>query len=200
MSRYTSKHFRRLGLRRTDSPKDPTVRRNYPPGVHGPKGRPRLSQYGTQLAEKQKAKILYNVSEKQFRKYYELAVRKQGDTGEILKQVLETRLDNVIYRSGLAATRPQARQMVNHGFFLVNGKKVDIPSFAVKPRDEVSIKPVKQESKLVVNVQANYRKHEAPSWLHVNHDAMTTKIVSLPKPEDAEQAFNPRLIVEFYSR
>lgn len=200
MKKYTSKSYRRLGIRRTDSPKDPVVRRNYPPGIHGPKGRKRITEYGSQLAEKQKAKVVYNLAERQFRKYYETANRRQGDTGQILLQLLELRLDNVIYRLGLAKTRPQARQMVNHGFFLVNNKKVDIPSYQVKPKDEITIKTQKSKSKLFDNLTKALEKHETPAWLFFDPKELKAKVLGLPKPEEAEGIFNPRLIVEFYSK
>ena len=123
-------------------PKCPIVRRNYPPGIHGAKKtRQRLTEYGHQLREKQKAKKIYGILERPFRNYYQKAIKQKGDTNEILGQLLEMRLDNVIYRLGLAKSRKAARQLVSHGFFLVNGKKVNIPSYQVKIKDEITIKP-----------------------------------------------------------
>ena len=201
MKNYISKHFRRLGLRRTDSPKDPTVRRDYPPGAQGSRGRRRLTQYGIQLAEKQKAKVIYNILERQLRRYYDAAKKKRGDTGEILKQLLEMRLDNVIYRVGFAKSRGQARQLVNHCFFLVNGKKVNIPSCQVKIKDEISIKPQKQKTKIFEEIKNNLKEEDQiPGWIHFDPETLTAKIMSKPKPEETEQRFNTRLIVEFYSK
>ena len=117
------------------SPKCPILKRNYPPGVHGPKGRKRTTEYGTQLREKQKAKRIYGINERQFRNYYRKAISKKGDTGQILQQLLQMRFDNVIYLLRLARSRVQARQMVGHGLFLVNGKKVNIPSYQLKTKD-----------------------------------------------------------------
>jgi len=200
MKKYTSKNYRRLGLRRTDSPKDPTARRNYPPGIHGPKGQKRLTQYGTQLAEKQKAKLIYNILEKQLRKYYDQAIRRQGDTGVMLGQLLELRLDNVVFRAGLAKTRPQARQLTTHGFLLVNGKKVNIPSYQVRIKDEITIRPSKEKTKLVEIMKKNLENHQPPSWIYLDQKNMSAKVLETPKAEEMDQRFSTRLIVEFYSR
>ncbi|OGY46466.1 MAG: 30S ribosomal protein S4 [Candidatus Buchananbacteria bacterium RIFCSPHIGHO2_01_FULL_44_11] len=200
MKKYTAKNYRRLGLRRTDSPKDPTARRNYPPGIHGPKGHKRLTQYGSQMAEKQKAKVIYNILERQLKKYYNKAIKQKGDTGIILGQLIEMRLDNVIYRSGLAKTRPQARQLVSHGFFFVNNKKVNIPSYQVAVKDEITIRPNKLKTKIIEEIKKNLEKHVCPTWIYLEPKMLTVKILEKPKAEEMDQRFSTRLIVEFYSR
>ncbi len=178
--------------------KCPAVRRNYPPGAHGPKGRPRSTEFGQQLREKQKAKKIYGILERQFSNYYKKAMKKTGDTGEFISQMLEMRLDNVIFRAGFAKSRAMARQMVSHGFILVNNKKVDIPSYQVRAKEEITIKPKKAGSKIFANL--NLEGKQFPSWLFVEPKEMKIKIVSKPKLSEIEQTFNPRLIVEFYSR
>lgn len=182
------------------SAKCPMIKRNYPPGVHGPKGRRRSTEYGTQLREKQKAKKIYGILERQFRNYYLKAIRQKGDTGEIIQQLLETRLDNVIYKAGFAQSRKQARQMVNHGLFLVNDKKVNIPSFQLKPKDEITIKPQKTKAKIFADLDKKLEKYNVPSWLNLDLKAKKIKVLNKPKQEELEQTFNPRLIVEFYSK
>lgn len=194
------KMARRLGIRIYGNEKSALTKRDYPPGVHGPKGRGRRTEYGLQLAEKQKAKIIYNVVERQFRNYYEKAVRQQGDSGENLRRLLELRLDNVIYRLGLAKTRNQARQLVNHGFFLVNNKKVDIPSYQLRAKEEITVKPQKLNSKAFENLETNLKKVQLPSWLSFDSKALKARVVAEPSVEEMEQNFNPRLIVEFYSK
>ncbi len=182
------------------SPKCPVIRRNYPPGLHGPKRRSRPTEYGLQLREKQKAKRIYGILEKQFKGYYSKSMAKKGDTGEILQQYLEMRFDNVIYRANFAKSRKQARQMVSHGLFLVNGKNVNIPSYQLNPKDEISIKPSKIKVKLFNNLEKNIEKQNIQSWISLDSKNKTIKILNKPKGEEIEQTFNPRLIVEFYSR
>ncbi len=200
MKNFSHKMCRRYGVRLCQSDKCPVTRRNYPPGMHGPKGKKRLTEYGTQMAEKQKAKILYHISEKQFSGYYNRAIKQRGDTSEFLIQMLEMRFDNVVYRAGLAKTRFQARQMVNHGFFLINGKKNNIPSCQVKIKDEITFNPQKTKTKLLTERQNALKKFETPSWLHLDPKEFKVKVLNKPSPTEAEQAFDPRLIVEFYSR
>lgn len=178
-------------------------KRGYPPGVHGPKfvkRKPRLSSYGIQLREKQKAKRLYNIQERQFRRYFEIANRSQANTAERLVQLLETRLDNTIYRLGFAKTRRQARQMVSHGFVQVNEHTVDIPSYQVKVGEIITIKPNKQDSALVKDLAERLAKVETPKWLHVDAKTVTGKVTGAPEGEDLRQVFDPTLTVEFYSR
>jgi len=146
------KACRRYGVKLCQTDKCPVVKRSYPPGVHGPKGARKLTEYGRQLAEKQKAKITYGLREKQFRNYFDKAFKKVGNTSEILFASLESRLDNVIYRLGLGKTRTQARQLVGHGHFAVNGKKVDIPSFQVKVGDVINIREKSRSAKIFTNL------------------------------------------------
>jgi len=175
------------------------ARRPFPPGQHGSENRNKLSEYGKQLREKQKAKRIYGVLEKQFSRYFERALKKEGNTGIILAQLLETRLDNVVYRSGFASSRPQARQIVSHGHVLVNGKKLNIASYTVEIGDIISIKPSAQASPLYTRVK---EMKEPPSlgWLSVNLNDMSAKLLSVPAEAELEPLFDPRLVVEFYSR
>lgn len=203
MSRYLGpKHklCRREGVKLCDSPRCPLTRRNYPPGSHGIKGYPRLTPYGEQLREKQKAKRLYGIQERQFRKYFDQAVHKKGDTGGFILDMLERRLDNVVYRSGFALSRPQARQMVSHGFFLVNGKKVNIPSYLVESKDIITLKVGKEKLKLFSDLNKRLEKHEFPEWIFFDNKNSNIKIISEPKLDPTKQIFNIRSIVEFYSR
>jgi small subunit ribosomal protein S4 len=172
-------------------------RRSYPPGEHG-RGRIKQSQYLLQLREKQKARRYYGLLEKQFRNYYEKAARGSGVSGENLLRLLETRLDNVIYRLGFAASRSQARQLVRHGHFQVNGRRVNIPSYQVKPNDIVMLKtgsPAEQ----VVRDATDLTASVAP-WLQADHDGLTGKILKLPDREDIDTPVQESLIVELYSK
>jgi small subunit ribosomal protein S4 len=172
-------------------------RRQYPPGEHG-RGRIKQSEYLLQLREKQKARRYYQVLEKQFHHYYEVASRKQGITGENLLCLLEMRLDNVVYRLGFGASRRQARQLVRHAHFMVNGKKVDIPSYQVRPDDVVS---VRTNSKAVETVRAatDLTSSVAP-WLLVDHDNLTGKILRAPTRDEIDTPVQEQLIVELYSK
>lgn len=176
------------------------VRRPFPPGMHGPKGKIRLTGYGTQLREKQKAKHIYGILERQFRNYFDKASKKKGDTSEFLLQLIEMRLDNVVYRLGLAKGRQQARQFVGHGLMLVNGKKVTIPSYATKVGDIISIKPNAALKKIFENLSQTLQKYEAPAWLALDVAKMEGKIVRKPTKEDIKTQFDLKMIVEFYSR
>jgi small subunit ribosomal protein S4 len=178
-------------------------RRPYPPGVHGPKKarrRPRLSSFGEQLLEKQKARAVYNVRERQFSNYVKAALAMQGNTSDLLVQLLERRLDNVIYRLGFAKTRRQARQMVSHRFFLVNGVNVNIPSYRVRPGDIITLKPNKTDKILSKEAEERLAAQPMPSWLTIDAGNMTGKVTSLPEGEDLKQPFDATLIVEYYSR
>ena len=158
-------------------------RRNYAPGQHGQR-RTKLSEYGTQLREKQKTKSYYGVAEKQFRKYFEMASNKKGITGTNLLQILESRLDNVVYRLGFGSSRAQARQLVNHGQFEVNGKKVDIASYLVKPGDVVAVRESKKDNSTIkANVEENAAK-PVPEWLEKNAETLSGKVVRLASRED----------------
>lgn len=178
-------------------------RRSYPPGIHGPKQgqqRPRISSYGEQLIEKQKAKAIYGILERQFQKYFEKASHNEGNTGDLMLQMLEMRLDNAVFRLGFAKTRRQARQMVSHGFILVNGNRVDIPSFAVSIGDSISIKESKKEKGIIKQIPEVIKMAQASKWLSRDDQTMTGKVTSLPTRDDIDQQFDPTLIVEFYSR
>lgn len=162
--------------------------------------RKKQSEYGLQLTEKQKVKFIYGVLEKQFRKYYVMATKKNGITGEMLLQILETRLDNVVFRMGLANTRREARQIVNHGHILVNGKKVDIPSYLIKQGDVITVKEKSKESprmKEIVEVNAS---RLVPKWLDMDKNTLTGKVVALPARDDIDYEVEEHLIVELYSK
>jgi small subunit ribosomal protein S4 len=182
------------------SAKCPIVRRNYPPGAHGAKGKGRLTEYGTQLREKQKAKRIYGVFERQFRNYYEKAVNQKGDSQENLRRLLEMRLDNVIYRIGFAKSRTQARQLVSHGMFMVNNKRVNIASYQTRVKDEISINEHKIKAKIFTDLEKQLEKRNTISWIHVDPKNLSAKILNTPKGDELEQTFNPRLIIEFYSK
>ena len=174
-------------------------RRNYAPGQHGQK-RAKLSEYGTQLREKQKTKSFYGVGERQFRKYFEMASSKKGITGENLLQILESRLDNVVYRLGYGSSRAQARQLVNHGIFEVNGKRVDIPSYLVKAGDVIAVRENKKETGAVkVNVEENAAR-PVPEWLEKNSETLSGKVIRLAAREDIDIPVEEHLIVELYSK
>lgn len=178
-------------------------RRPYPPGVHGPKHvkqKARLSPYGEQLLEKQKAKAIYGLLEKQFRKYFEKASQAKGNTAEAMIQLLEMRLDNVVYRLGLATTRRQARQLVSHGFVLVNGKLVDIPSYGTRIGEVISVKENKKEKGIVKQMAEFHKENQVPKWLVCDVSKLEGKITGEPQTDDFEKMFDPRLIVEYYSR
>ncbi len=164
------------------------------------KGRKKQSEYGLQLNEKQKVKFIYGVLEKQFRKYYEMAVKKNGITGEMLLQLLESRLDNVVFRLGLANTRREARQIVNHGHILVNGHKVDIPSYLVKAGDVISVKEKSRGSVRIKQIVEENAKRVIPQWLDMDRETFTGKVVRLSNREDIEYDVAEHLIVELYSK
>lgn len=173
-------------------------RRSYAPGEHG-QSRKKASEYGVQLREKQKARRIYGVMEKQFRKYFVEAERQKGVTGENLIRLLERRLDNVVYRLGFAGSRPQARQLVLHGHFTVNGAKVDIPSYLVEVGDVIAVKS-KSQSIPVFQAAKEAAKATVPSWLERDLEALQAKVVSMPEGEDLDVPIEAHLIVELYSR
>ena len=172
-------------------------RRSYPPGEHG-RGRAKQSEYRVQLREKQKARRYYGVLEKQFRNYYAKASRQPGVTGDNLLRMLETRLDNVIVRLGFAASRRQARQLVRHGHWTVNGRRVDIPSYQVRPNDIVAIK-AGSDSQPVVR-QATELTSVVPPWLQADHDGLTAKMLRHPERKEISAPVQEQLIVELYSK
>jgi small subunit ribosomal protein S4 len=172
-------------------------RRSYPPGEHG-RGRVRASEYRNQLREKQKARRFYGVLEKQFRSYYEKASRQEGVTGENLLRLLECRLDNVLVRLGFAASRRQARQLVNHGHWYINGRRVDIASYQVRPDDVITIRPNSSAADVVR--QATELTAAVPPWLQADHDALTAKVLRLPERSEISAPVSEQLIVELYSK
>lgn len=176
-------------------------RKNYPPGMHGKSFSKNISEYGRQLLMKQKTKFIYGVSEKQFRKHYDDVKNRQGVTGDLLLARLEQRLDNVVYRLGLANTRPQARQVVSHNMIRINGKKMNVPSYEVKVGDEISINPNKVKNGYFKN-QEQYilNKKNVPAWISLDNKKMVGKMVTLPKREDFDANINAQIIVEFYSK
>jgi len=174
-------------------------RRPYPPGQHG-RSRIKQSEYLLQMQEKQKAKYSYGVLEKQFRRYYEEAVSRQGKTGDNLLQILESRLDNVIYRSGLARTRRHARQLVSHGHFLVNGHKVDIPSYRVSQWDIIDVKPKSLETTPFLIARETLGDRPVPAWLQIVPNKLRVLVHSLPVRAQIEIPVQEQLIVELYSK
>uniref|UniRef100_A0A832GNB7 Small ribosomal subunit protein uS4 n=1 Tax=Caldimicrobium thiodismutans TaxID=1653476 RepID=A0A832GNB7_9BACT len=176
-------------------------RRSYPPGQHGPmQMRVKLSDYGIRLREKQKVKRIYGISEKQMRKYYDMAINMPGQAGHNLLQLLERRLDNVVYRLGFAQSRAQARQMVNHGFFLVNGHPVDIPSYLVKPGEVIELKEkYRNLPQIQENLEVRVRKG-IPSWLELEPENFRGRVRALPSREDITMPIHESYIIEFYSK
>jgi len=175
-------------------------KRNLPPGQHGKMRKAKLLGYGLQLREKQKVKRIYGVLENQFRRYFEEAERQRGITGETLLQMLERRLDNVIYRLGLATSRPQARQLVRHGHFLVNGKKVDVPSFSVRAGDVVTVRGASAENLSIQHAMEEVKGRGIPQWLEFDATKLSGRIASLPTREQINLPVQEQLIVELYSK
>ena len=200
--RVTAKQSRREGIPLSDrtSHAKALARRPYAPGVHGPSGGGRQTDYGKQLREKQKARRIYGLNERQFRNLFKEAVSKRGNSGETLIQLLETRLDNVVYRAGFAKTRAQARQAVSHAHFNVNGKKVNVPSYRVRPGEVISLREHKRTKGLWKGIDEALKKKEAPGWLALDAGDMAVKVAAVPTGAELQQPFDPKMIVEFYSR
>ncbi|WOP18941.1 30S ribosomal protein S4 [Raineyella sp. LH-20] len=201
MARYTgpmTKKSRRLGTDLVGNDKA-FERRPYPPGVHG-RGRTKDSEYSLQLREKQKARFAYGVLEKQFSRYYEEANRQPGRTGDNLLRILESRLDNVVYRAGFASTRRQARQLVNHGHFLVNGKKVNIPSYRVTDHDIIQVKEKSLNIDPFVVARETHAERSVPAWLESRPNQMKIFVHQLPTREQITVDVQEQLIVELYSK
>ncbi len=175
------------------------ARRNYAPGQNGQKKK-KLSEYGTQLREKQKTKAYYGVSEKQFRRYFEMASQSRGKTGEVLLQILESRLDNVIYRLGYGSSRAQARMLVTHGTFEVNGEKVDIPSYLVKAGDVITVREVRKDNGAVKASVEENASRPVPAWLEKDAEKLSGKVVRLSAREEVDLPIEEHLIVELYSK
>lgn len=208
MARYTEavcRLCRREGTKlflkgeRCYTPKCAVDRRNYAPGQHG-QSRKKVSEYGTQLREKQKLRRIYGVLEKQFRNYFKEASRKQGVTGENLLQILESRLDNIVFRLGFGTSRVEARQLVTHGHFTVNGKKVDIPSYLTKPGDVIQVKERSQDSPKFKDLREFAATQNVASWLERDVEALRGKVLATPSREDIDLPVAEHLIVELYSR
>jgi small subunit ribosomal protein S4 len=208
MARYTGadcKRCRREKMKlflkgaKCDSPKCPIEIRPYPPGEHG-RNRPKESEFLLQVREKQKARRVYGVLEKQFHNYYEEATRKRGKTGEVLLQILESRLDNVVYRAGFAKSRDMARQLVGHGHILVNGKKVDIPSYRVSEADIIEVRAKSHAMTPFIVAKAESGERPSPAWLEVIPDKMRVLIHSLPVRAQIDTQVQEQLIVEYYSK
>lgn len=175
-------------------------RRPYAPGDQGRGRGGKMSEYGTQLREKQKVKRSYGVLERQFKSYYEDAAKEPGVTGEKFLELLERRLDNVVYRLGFAVSRNEARQFVNHGHILVNGRRMDIPSYQVKEEDEIKIKEGSKDLKRIQEVVEFNQDKEVPSWLQANFEKLTGKVLDAPVRDEIDLPIKEQLIVEFYSR
>ncbi|HYY29415.1 MAG TPA: 30S ribosomal protein S4 [Chthoniobacterales bacterium] len=203
MARYTgpkSKISRRYGIA-LFGPSKALERKNYPPGMHGPKGsRRKQSDYATALAEKQKLRHQYGLMERQFRRYFETALRKRGVTGETLLQMLETRLDNVVYRLGFANSRNAARQLVSHGHVTVNNRKVNVASYNLKAGDTITIKERPGSRRLVTRNLELTQIQPIPDWLVVDKDQFQGKMVRVPSREEIAPVVNEQLVVELYSR
>jgi small subunit ribosomal protein S4 len=203
MARYTgpkSKISRRYGIA-LFGPSKALERKNYPPGMHGPKGsRRKQSDYATALAEKQKLRHQYGLMERQFRRYFETALRKRGVTGETLLQMLETRLDNVVYRLGFANSRSAARQLVSHGHVTVNSRKVNVASYNLKAGDTITIKEKPGSRRLVTRNLELTQIQPVPDWLVADKDQFQGKMVRVPSREEIAPVVNEQLVVELYSR
>lgn len=177
-------------------------KRSYPPGMHGRRARFRrkTTDFGTQLREKQKARRIYGVLERQFRRYFKEAERRKGVTGAELLQILESRLDNTVYRLGFASSRAQARQLVRHGHFDVNGRKTNIPSCLVKPGDQIAVRAKSKDNAYFKSVPQEMEHRFPPEWLSVDVNTLSGRVLALPTREEIEAPLNERLIIEYYSR
>jgi small subunit ribosomal protein S4 len=206
MARYrgpVGKISRHLGIGITDKGQRILEKRSYGPGQHGPNQRRRqASDYSVRLLEKQKARYMYGLLEKQFRRVYKQADRMPGVTGQNLFVLLERRLDNVVYRMGLGTTRSQARQLVNHGHITVNGRKTDIPSYSVRVGDVIAVRPESRTRTYFKDMEASgeLNNKAVPEWLAVNAAEMRGQVLRFPERNEGEQGINEQLIVEFYSR
>ena len=175
-------------------------RRNVPPGHHGKGRKAKLQGYGLQLREKQRVKRMYGVLERQFRRYFHEADRRRGITGETLLQLLESRLDNVVYRLGFAVSRPQARQLVRHGHFLVNGHRADIPSYGLRVGDTVSIKPSSSDNAAIAYAREEVKGRGIPEWIELDAEGTSGRLVAVPTREQLNLPVQEQLIVELYSK
>ena len=208
MGRYTgpkAKIARREGMNIFGLPKITRVltKRNYPPGVHGVQQgarKPKMTEFGTQLREKQRMKRTYGLLERQFKNYFEKAKHEKGELGHQFHTLLELRLDNVVYRLGLAASRAQARQLVSHGHIEVNGKKVNVPSYTLRVGDAVSVREKSKSRSIFSDIISGEKKFELPTWLTIDAKELKGKVTALPPEEELKGQFDIKLIIEFYSR
>lgn len=207
MARYTgptARRWRRIGQIPPDGSGTAVTRRNFPPGQHGLRRGAKLSEFGQQLQEKQKAKYTYGLLERQFANYYRKADRQYGITGENLMRMLECRLDNVVFRLGLATTRAQARQLVNHGHVFVSGRKIDIPSYQVSEQEQISFaggyRKQFEQDLVNKNIELDTIDQSVPDWLSLNKSTLTGNVVAMPSRLDIDASINEQLIVEYYSR
>lgn len=202
MARYTGPKVRvsrRFG-QPIFGPAKELERREYPPGQHGPRGRRKLTDYAVGLLEKQKLRMMYGLQEKQFRRAFEIAKHERGVTGERFLQILETRLDNVVFVIGFAKSRPSARQFVNHGHVKVNGRKVDISSYAVKPGDVIEVRDRPASQQAAARCVEETRLRPQPAWITRTEGGLKAVVNRLPTREEMDQTVNEQVIVEFYSR
>lgn len=202
MARYTgprSRICRRFGVA-LFGPCKALERRNYPPGVHGAKNRRKLSDYGTALAEKQKLRLMYGLMERQFRKYYEMALEKRGITGENLLQFLELRLDNMVYRLGFGTSRSSARQMVNHGHIRVNGRKVTIPSYSCKVGDVIEVRENPKSRQMATRSLESLQLPPVPDWISLQKESFKGTVARIPTRDEIAPIANEQLVVGFYSK
>jgi small subunit ribosomal protein S4 len=202
MARYTGPReriSRRMGVPIFGYSKS-LEKRNYPPGQHGPKSRRKVTDYALGLLEKQKLRYYYGLQERQFRRVYQAALRRRGVTGTEMLRLLETRLDSIVFSLGLANTRPAARQMIGHGHVKVNGRKVDVASFAVKPNDVIEIRANAVSRQLATRGLELSTSRPVPDWLSVNKEGLKGSVVRMPTREDIQPIANEQAVVEFYSR
>jgi small subunit ribosomal protein S4 len=202
MARYTGPRVRisrRFGVP-IFGPSKYLERRNYGPGVHGPKSRRKHTDYGLGLIEKQKLRYYYGLLERQFRGVYEKALKRRGVTGEQMLQILETRLDNVVYHLGFGNTRSQARQMVGHGHIKVNGRKVNIPSYALKVNDVIEVKDTNASKQMATRSLESSTSRVVPDWLSLDKNAMKGTVMRIPTRDEIQPIANEQAVVEFYSR
>ena len=205
MSRYTgpkARLCRRFGTNIFGPDKYDKIlaKRNFPPGMHGQGRFAKKSEFAKQLMEKQKARYMFGLSEKQFRHYYEKADRSDMVTGDGLLTFLERRLDNVLFRAGFGVSRPQTRQMISHGLFNLNGRRVTVPSIQVKIGDKITLRPRSANSPLFANLKSGKEKIKPPTWLNSDLKNLTIEVMSNPEKDELEQSIESQLIVEFYSK
>ena len=201
MGRYTGpicRLCRREGIKLCDKHKCASVKRNYPPGMHGKETQGKKSDYAKQLREKQKTKRIFGISEKQLQKYYRKAVASLEESGTELVRQMERRLDNAVFRAGFATTRRQARQLVTHGIFTVNGHRVSVPSFQVKGGDTFTVRPRNKSMYLFENF--SQKKLITPSWLKTDQNELSAQVIGTVSSQDIEKSVTPQMIIEFYSR